>query len=194
MPVVNQAQREITYKIVYYGTGLGGKTTNLRYIYNHVAPEHRNEMVSLATPTERTLFFDFLALNVPTQNDYRVKVSLYTVPGQEEYHRSRKMILQGVDGIVFVADSAWTRAEENVHSLNELKTYLTSYKVSLSQIPYVLQYNKRDLDNIIPFDEMDRMLNSDNVPAFEAIAVTGMQVFGTLKTITRLVISPKARV
>ncbi len=194
MPIINQQKREINYKIVYYGTGLGGKTTNIKYIHSSVPPDQRSELVSMATATERTLFFDYLLLDVAkAPNDFRIKFSLYTVPGQEEYKQSRRVILKGVDGIVFVADSSSVRAIENRNSMEELREYLRMQNQELDDIPMVLQYNKRDLDEIMPFDEMDRQLNANNVPAFEAIATQGMQVFGTLKAISRLVIDPQTR-
>lgn len=194
MPIINQQKREINYKIVYYGTGLGGKTTNIKFIHSTVPNDQRSELVSMATATERTLFFDYLMLDVAkAPNDFRVKFSLYTVPGQEEYRQSRRVILKGADGIVFVADSSNVKAAENRASMQELREYLKMQNQNLEDIPLILQYNKRDLDEIMPFDEMDRQLNPNNVPAFEAIAISGMQVLGTLKAISRLVIDPQMR-
>jgi GTPase SAR1 and related small G proteins len=189
MPVINQVKREITYKIVYYGTGLGGKTTNLKFIYSSIHPDYRGQMVSMATATERTLFFDYLLVNVPTANNFQLKLSLYTVPGQEEYFQSRKVILRGVDGIVFVADSSSMKAKENCASLEEMGNHVHDYNMSLDKIPLVLQYNKRDLTESMPVEEMDSQLNKLNVPSYASIAIQGQEVMGTLKGITGLVIS-----
>lgn len=192
MPIINQVKREITYKIVYYGTGLGGKTTNLKYIYNYVDPEYRGQLVSMATATERTLFFDYLLVNVPSENGFRLKLSLYTVPGQEEYFQSRKVILRGVDGIVFVADSNSIKAKDNSKSLEEMGNHVHDYNLSLEKIPLVLQYNKRDLIESMPVEDMENQLNKMQVPYFASVAINGQEVMDTLKGITGLVITKHA--
>jgi signal recognition particle receptor subunit beta len=189
MALLNHAKREITYKIVYYGTGLGGKTTNLKYIFGQLAPEIRGEMISLATETERTLFFDFLPVDLGLIQGFRARMSLYTVPGQQEYNESRKVILRGADGIVFVADSNALRARENAESLQNMIDNLALYRLTLDNMPWVLQYNKRDLSNAMAFDRMQRELNFMGVPAFEAVALEGVKVFSTLKAITKLVLN-----
>lgn len=189
MPIINQVKREITYKIVYYGTGLGGKTTNLKFIYNNVNPEFRGQLVSMATATERTLFFDYLLVNVPSENNFRLKLSLYTVPGQDEYFQSRKVILRGADGIVFVADSSSVKAKDNIKSLEEMGNHVHDYNMSLEKIPLVLQYNKRDLVESMPVEDMENQLNKMQVPYFASIAINGQEVMDTLKGITGLVIT-----
>jgi signal recognition particle receptor subunit beta len=189
MALLNHAKREITYKIVYYGTGLGGKTTNLKYIFGQLAPEIRGEMISLATETERTLFFDFLPVDLGLIQGFRARMSLYTVPGQEEYNESRKVILRGADGIVFVADSNALRSRENAESLQNMIDNLALYRLTLDNVPWVLQYNKRDLSNAMGFDRMQQELNFMGIPAFEAIALEGVKVFSTLKAITKLVLN-----
>jgi len=189
MALLNHAKREITYKVVYYGTGLGGKTTNLKYIFGQLAPESRGEFVSLATETERTLYFDFLPVDLGMVQGFRARMSLYTVPGQEEYNMSRKMILRGVDGIVFVADSNVLKSRENVESLQNMIHNLSTHRLSLDKVPWVLQYNKRDLADAMPFERMEHELNRAGVPAFEAVALEGVRVFSTLKAITKLVLN-----
>jgi signal recognition particle receptor subunit beta len=193
MARVNYATREINYKIVYYGTGLGGKTTNLRYIHGQLSPTTRGELVQMATETERTLFFDFMALDLGQVNDFKTRLSLYTVPGQEEYNRSRKLILQDVDGIIFVADSNPIRAQANVESLQNMIDNLSEYRYSLDKIPWVLQYNKRDLADAMPFERMEQDLNFANVPSFEAVALEGLKVFATLRSLGKMVISSMAK-
>ncbi len=187
MPLLNYPSREITYKIVYYGTGLGGKTTNLRYIHSQLAPETRGELIVMSTDTERTLYFDFMSLDLGNTKGLKTKVALYTVPGQEEYNRSRKLILQGADGIVFVADSNQLRRDANVESLDNMINNLTEHRMKLENIPWVLQYNKRDLANAMPYQQLEKDLNRYAVPSFEAIALEGRAVFATLKAITRMV-------
>lgn len=182
-------KREITYKIVYYGTGLGGKTTNLKYVYNHVPENARGEMVSVATETERTLFFDFLHLELGVVRQYKTRIALYTVPGQTEYNQSRKMILKGVDGIIFVADSSETRARENIESLKNMVDNLAENQLALAEIPWILQYNKRDLADAMPIERMDKELNHAGVTRFISVASEGTQVMPTLKEITRIVLS-----
>lgn len=189
MALINYASREINCKIVYYGTGLGGKTTNLEYIHKQLAPGIRGEMISLATETERTLFFDFLPLDLGSVQGFKTKFSLYTVPGQVEYNASRKLILNGVDGIVFVADSQTSKWQENIESLENMVENLSEYGLTLDSVPYVLQYNKRDLPDVNNFDELERALNPKGVPSFEAVAIEGSGVFATLKAVSKAVLN-----
>lgn len=185
MALINYATREISCKIVYYGTGLGGKTTNLEFIHKQVPPQARGEMVSLATPTERTLYFDFLSLDLGSVQGFKTKFALYTVPGQEEYNASRKLILNGVDGIVFVADSQREKWHENIQSLKNMEENLAEYNLNLDELPWVLQYNKRDLPGAVPLEHMQQALNQRRVPAFQAIAFQGHGVFDTLKAVSK---------
>ncbi len=189
MALVNYAAREINCKIVYYGTGLGGKTTNLKYIHSQLAPTTRGELISLATETERTLFFDFLPLDLGSVQGFKTRFSLYTVPGQVEYNASRKLILNGVDGIIFVADSDVMRSKDNVESLQNMIENLAEYSLTLDNIPWVLQYNKRDLANAMPIERLERELNQRQVPSFEAVASEGLGVFATLKAISKLILN-----
>jgi signal recognition particle receptor subunit beta len=189
MALINYASREINCKIVYYGTGLGGKTTNLEYIFKQLAPGIRGEMISLATETERTLFFDFLPLDLGSVQGFKTKFSLYTVPGQVEYNASRKLILNGVDGIVFVADSQREKMSENIESFRNMEENLAEYGLTLDQVPYVLQYNKRDLPNVSNFEELEAALNTKGVASFEAVAVEGSGVFATLKAVSKAVLN-----
>ncbi|NIM50096.1 MAG: gliding-motility protein MglA [Gemmatimonadales bacterium] len=159
MSMINYASREINCKLVYYGPGLGGKTTNLEHVFNKVAPDTRGKMVSLATETERTLFFDFLPVDLGTIRGFKTRFHLYTVPGQVYYNASRKLILKGVDGVVFVADSQLERMEANVESMQNLYDNMAEYGYDLTQIPFVLQYNKRDLPNAAPVKELEAQLN-----------------------------------
>ncbi len=188
MSFINYAAREINCKIVYYGPGLGGKTTNLQYIYDKTSPKAKGKMISLATETERTLFFDFLPLNLGEIKGFKVRFHLYTVPGQVFYDASRKLILKGVDGIVFVADSQIERMDANIESFENMIVNLEEQGYSIKSVPYVIQYNKRDLPNAAPVEEMRAELNKDHVPDFEAIAIKGVGVFETLKAITKLVL------
>ncbi len=189
MPVLNLAKRELTVKIIYYGPALGGKTTNLQFLHSYISPKERGDFIHMSTETERTIYFDFLPLDLATKKDYRLKMTLYTVPGQVQYNRSRQMILQGVDGIVFVADSSRDRAEANIESLLNMIENLKTYDLELKNLPWVLQFNKRDLANTLPVEDMQNALNSAyNVPAFESIAVEGKGVFSVLKTVSRLVL------
>jgi len=188
MALVNYGTKEITFKLVYYGTGLGGKTTNLKVIHSQLSPQTRGELVSLATETERTLFFDFMPLDLGTINNFKARISMYTVPGQEEYNKSRKLILRDVDGIVFVADSNPIRADENNISLNNMMENLKEYRLTLEDIPWVLQYNKRDLTTAMTIDRMEQELNKLKVPAYEAVAMDGKGVFATLKAITKMML------
>jgi signal recognition particle receptor subunit beta len=188
MSFINYSSREINCKIVYYGPGLCGKTTNLQYIYDKTNPQAKGKMISLATETERTLFFDFLPLSLGEIRGFKTRFHLYTVPGQVFYDASRKLILKGVDGVVFVADSQLERMEANIESLENLQTNLTEHGYDLDKIPYVVQYNKRDLPNAAPLEELQKLCNPTNVPEFEACAVTGQGVFDTLKAVAKLVL------
>ena len=194
MSFINYSSREINCKIVYYGPGLCGKTTNLQYIYNRTNPEAKGKMISLATETERTLFFDFLPLSLGEIRGFRTRFHLYTVPGQVFYDASRKLILKGVDGVVFVADSQIDRMEANIESLENLSYNLQEQGYELERLPYVVQYNKRDLPNIASVEELRELLNADqSVPEFEAIATTGAGVFDTLKAVAKLVLTELKR-
>ncbi len=193
MSFINYSSREINCKIVYYGPGLCGKTTNLQYIYNKTNPDAKGKMISLATETERTLFFDFLPLSLGEIRGFRTRFHLYTVPGQVFYDASRKLILKGVDGVVFVADSQMERMEANIESLENLRDNLTEQGYDLDKIPYVVQYNKRDLPNASPSAELEEVLNPTNVPAFDAVATKGIGVFDTLKAVAKLVLTELKR-
>ncbi len=188
MSFINYSSREINCKIVYYGPGLCGKTTNLHYIYKKTNPDSKGKMISLATETERTLFFDFLPLALGEIRGFKTRFHLYTVPGQVFYDASRKLILKGVDGVVFVADSQVERMEANIESVENLRGNLSEQGYNLDTIPYVIQYNKRDLPNVVPVAEMRRALNPRGVPDFESIASEGGGVFDTLKAVAKLVI------
>jgi hypothetical protein len=185
---INFAAREINCKIVYYGAGLGGKTTNLQVIYQKTADQQKGKMISLATETERTLFFDFLPLDLGTVRGFKTRIHLYTVPGQVFYDASRKLILRGVDGIVFVADSQEQRMDANVEALDNLMSNLKEHGYEFNRIPYVLQLNKRDLPNILPVDLLSTELRRKNEPVVEAVAVQGAGVFETLKEIAKQVL------
>ncbi len=188
MSFINYSSREINCKIVYYGPGLGGKTTNLQYVYDKTNPDAKGKMISLATETERTLFFDFLPLALGTIRGFKTRFHLYTVPGQVFYDASRKLILKGVDGVVFVADSQLERMDANIESVENLKENLMEQGYDLAKLPYVIQYNKRDLDNIATADELQKALNPMNVPWFEAVAPSGDGVFETLKAVAKQVL------
>ena len=189
MSFINYASREINCKIVYYGPGLCGKTTNLQYIFNKTAEEAKGKMISLATETERTLFFDFLPLELGEIRGFKTRFHLYTVPGQVFYDASRKLILKGVDGVVYVADSQEERMDANIESLDNLRTNLEEQGYDLDKLPYVVQYNKRDLSYIVPVEELRQELNPTGVPDFEACAMTGEGVFETLKAVAKLVLT-----
>jgi mutual gliding-motility protein MglA len=184
---INFAAREINCKIVYYGPGLGGKTTNLQFIYDKTGDQQKGKMISLATETDRTLFFDFLPLDLGTVRGFRTRFHLYTVPGQVFYDASRKLILRGVDGVVFVADSQVERLDANYEAIDNLKENLAEHGYDFSRIPYVLQLNKRDLPNAVPVEDLKRELVRKNEPVFEAIAFQGSGVFETLKEVARQV-------
>lgn len=193
MSFINYSSREINCKIVYYGPGLCGKTTNLQYIYNKTNPEAKGKMISLATETERTLFFDFLPLSLGEIRGFKTSFHLYTVPGQVFYDASRKLILKGVDGVVFVADSQIERMEANIESLDNLRTNLAEQGYDLDKIPYVMQFNKRDLPNASPLAELQEALNPTDVQSFEAVATKGNGVFDTLKAVAKLVLTELKR-
>ena len=193
MSFINYMAREINCKIVYYGPGLCGKTTNLQYIYERTNPEAKGKMISLATETERTLFFDFLPLSLGEIRGFKTRFHLYTVPGQVFYDASRKLILKGVDGVIFVADSQMERLEANQESVENLRTNLAEQGYSLEKIPYVIQYNKRDLPNVVSVEELRPLVNPMNVPDFEANARAGVGVFDTLKAVSKLVLNELKR-
>jgi len=186
---INYAAREINCKLVYYGPGLCGKTTNLQHIYARVDPGAKGKLISLATETERTLFFDFLPLELGTIRGFKTRFHLYTVPGQVFYDASRKLILRRADGVVFVADSQLERLESNIESLENLEANLAEQGDSLDRLPCVIQYNKRDLPNIVPVESLQAALNPRNAPWFEAVANQGTGVFETLKGVAKLVLN-----
>lgn len=188
MSFINYASREINCKIVYYGPGLGGKTTNLQFIYEKTNPQNKGQLISLATETDRTLFFDFLPLDLGSVRGFRTRFHLYTVPGQVFYDASRKLILKGVDGVVFVADSQEVRMDANIESLENLKVNLRENGFDLTTVPYALQLNKRDLPNLVSVEEMTRVLEIKSEPVFEAVAPTGVGVFETLKAVAKQVL------
>jgi hypothetical protein len=193
MSFINYSSREINCKIVYYGPGLCGKTTNLQYIYARTNPEAKGKMISLATETERTLFFDFLPLSLGEIRGFKTRFHLYTVPGQVFYDASRKLILKGVDGVVFVVDSQIERMEANIESLDNLRYNLQEQGYDLDKLPYVVQYNKRDLPSVSPIEELRELLNPTHVTEFEAVATTGFGVFNTLKAVAKLVLTELKR-
>ncbi len=188
MTFINYASREINCKIVYYGPGLCGKTTNLQWIYDKTNPNAKGKLISLATETDRTLFFDFLPLELGTVRGFKTRFHLYTVPGQVFYDASRKLILKGVDGVIFVADSQVERMDANVESIDNLQINLKAQGYDLMAIPYILQLNKRDLPNVAPVDEMVRLLRRKGEPVVEAVAAKGGGVFETLKGVAKLVL------
>jgi signal recognition particle receptor subunit beta len=190
VPVVNYASREITCKIVYYGPGRSGKTSNLQYIHRRVPVERRGEMMSLATHGDRTLFFDFLPIDLGAISGFVTRFQLYTVPGQVYYRSTRRLVLQGADGVVFVADSQRRQMDENVESYRDLHEALAEHGIDAREVPLVLQYNKQDLpaELVSPPDELDRVLNFRNVPSFSADALAGTGVFETLRRASELVL------
>jgi signal recognition particle receptor subunit beta len=188
MPYVNQALREISCKIVYCGPGLGGKTTNVQHLYDRTREGSKGRLVSLKTETDRTLFFDFLPLEIGSISGYRTRLQIYTVPGQVFYRASRRLILRGLDGVVFVADSQPERLDANLESLEDLRDNLGDHGRSLDRVPLVLQYNKRDLPGVVPVADLRAALNPGGVPDHEASATTGHGVFETLKTVARMVL------
>lgn len=188
MSMINYASREINCKIVYYGPGLGGKTTNLEYVYEKVNPQTRGKLISLATESERTLFFDFLPVDLGSIRGFKTRFHLYTVPGQVYYNASRRLILKGVDGVVFVADSKVERMDANIASMQNLYENLAEYGYDPRQLPLVIQYNKRDLPDAVSVEELRSQLNPEGRPDFEAVALHGTGVFDTLKAVSKLVI------
>ena len=189
MTFINYASREINCKIVYYGPGLCGKTTNLQYIYDKTNPGAKGKLISLATETDRTLFFDFLPLELGTVRGFKTRFHLYTVPGQVFYDASRKLILKGVDGVIFVADSQVERMDANIEAVENLVVNLKSQGYDLNAIPYVLQLNKRDLPNVVSVEDMTAQLKRKEEPIIEAVAYKGTGVFETLKAVAKLVLS-----
>ncbi len=189
MSYINHLAKEINCKIVYYGPGLCGKTTNLQHIFETTREGSKGKMISLATETERTLFFDFLPIDLGSIRGYKVRFHLYTVPGQVFYDASRKLVLRGSDGVIFVADSQPSRTEANVESLDNLETNLRECNSSLAQVPFVIQYNKRDVPDVMPVEQLRALLNPMGVPEFEANAKSGEGVLGTLKGLAKLVVT-----
>ncbi len=188
MSSINFAAREINCKIVYYGPGLGGKTTNLQWVFDKTSEQQKGKMISLATETDRTLFFDFLPLDLGTVRGFRTRFHLYTVPGQVFYDASRKLILRGVDGVVFVADSQEERMDANLEALDNLQENLKEHGYDFHKVPYVLQLNKRDLPNALPAEQLKRELVKRNEPVLEAVACDGTGVFETLKEVAKQVL------
>jgi len=189
VPFINFPAREINCKLVYYGPGLGGKTANLQWIYDHTGTGQKGKMVSLATETDRTLFFDFLPLDLGTVRGFKTRFHLYTVPGQVFYEASRRLILKGADGVVFVADSQEERLDANIETLENLREHLKDHNLDFGTIPYVLQLNKRDLPNILPVPELQKQIGVKGEPTLEAVAITGQGVFDTLKEVAKLVLN-----
>ena len=188
MSFVNYHTKEINCKIVYYGPGLGGKTTNIQYIFQKTSSQSKGQMITLNTENERTLFFDFLPLDLGEIRGFKTRFHLYTVPGQVFYEASRKLILRGVDGLVFVADSQVERMEANIESYQGLERNLTDQGYDVSKVPMVMQWNKRDLPNIVPVEDLQFQLNKRKFPAFEAVATNGQGVFDTLKMVSKSVL------
>ena len=192
MAIINQATKELQVKIVFYGPGKGGKTTNLEQVHSHVQNVHeKGKLVSLATSSDRTLFFDFLPIEAMAIKGFKTKFQLYTVPGQVIYNTTRQLVLRGVDGIVFVADSQYDKMAENVESFQNLEDNLKSLKMNLADIPHVLQYNKRDLPNVAPVEYMEFLLNNREVqvPSFSGVASKSEGVFESLNMITRMLLN-----
>ena len=189
MPFINFPAREINCKLVYYGPGLGGKTANLQWIYDHTGAAQKGKMISLATETDRTLFFDFLPIDLGTVRGFKTRIHLYTVPGQVFYEASRKLILKSADGVVFVADSQEERLDANLETLDNLREHLKEHKLDFNTIPYVLQLNKRDLPGILSVEELSKHLRVKGEPVIEAVAITGQGVFETLREVAKLVLA-----
>ena len=191
MSIINAAEKVINFKIVYYGPGVAGKTANLQYVHKSLPHANKGNMVSLATGDDRTIFFDFLPVSALTVRGFETRFQLYTVPGQIHYNMTRRLVLRGVDAVVFVADSQFDRLPENLESLKNLDENLRQYQSSLDEIPYVIQYNKRDLPNVAPIDYLEYVLNrgTRRVPFFEGVAVDGKGVFDTLNTVSRMVLA-----
>jgi signal recognition particle receptor subunit beta len=188
VPVINYSAKEINYKIVYYGPGLGGKTTNLQYLYAKTSPESRGKFISLATESKRTLFFDFLPIELMEIKGFKVRFHLYSVPGQSFYNESRKLILKGLDGVIFVADSQVDQFDANIESLEDLRQNLKELNIDIQSVPTIIQYNKRDLNNILTVDDLQRELNKDGFKYFEAVSTRGEGVFETFKSIVKLIL------
>ena len=193
MSSINLHTREINIKVVYYGPGLGGKTTTLQYIHRTLMPDLRGQLVSLATGIDRTLFFDFLPVKLPKVKDFTIRMSLYTVPGQVHYNATRKLVLQGADGVVFVADSQAARQDANIESINNLHDNLRGHGMNPEAVPLVLQYNKRDLDAVLSVEQMDEDLNKRKLRRFETCAVSGQGIFDAMRTITKMVLTDLKR-
>lgn len=189
MASINYALKEISCKIVYYGPGMCGKTTNLQHIHERIGGDRKGNLVSLATPGERTLFFDFLPLQAPHVHGFETKFQVYTVPGQVMYNATRKLVLRAVDGIIFVCDSQWDKSAENVESFRNMEENLASYGYSLETMPYVVQYNKRDLPRVAPVDYLQYLVNRRQVPSFEAVATDGRGVFESLTRVCQYVLA-----
>jgi small GTP-binding protein len=189
MVLINYANNTVNCKIVYYGPGESGKTTNLKYIYEQLGASVRSEMTSLEGLNERTVFFDFLSLDLGEVKGFNTRFSLYTSPGQQECNAARKLILNGVDGIIFVADSQKEKLEENLESLKNLEENLKSYGLSIDNMPIVLQYNKRDLENSADLEDLEKELNPNSHPSFETVASGGTGVFACLKTVSSLILT-----
>ena len=189
MSFINFAAREINCKLVYYGPGLGGKTANLQWIYDNANPGHKGKMISLATETDRTLFFDFLPLDLGTVRGFKTRFHLYTVPGQVFYEASRKLILKGADGVVFVADSQEERMDANMETLDGLQEHLKEHGLDFQTIPYVLQLNKRDLPSALTVDDLKKQLQLKGEATVEAVAFQGNGVFETLKVVAQQVLA-----
>jgi signal recognition particle receptor subunit beta len=189
VPFINFPAREINCKLVYYGPGLGGKTANLQWIYDHTGSDLKGKMISLATETDRTLFFDFLPLDLGTVRGFKTRFHLYTVPGQVFYESSRKLILKGADGVVFVADSQEERLDANLETIDNLKEHLKEHGLNFDTIPYVLQLNKRDLPNILPVETLTRELRLKGEPVVESVAIQGLGIFETLKEVAKQVLA-----
>jgi mutual gliding-motility protein MglA len=189
MPVVNPLARELVFKLVYYGPGLGGKTTSLQYVHAHTKTEHRGKMVSLATPVDRTLYFDFLPVRLPVMRGMNVRLQLFTVPGQVYYNATRKLVLTGADGVVLVVDSQRLRLDANLESLENLRENLREHGRSLAEVPHVIQYNKRDLSDVLGVEELEQKLNRHTAPSFATVAPRGVGVFESLEAITHAVLA-----
>jgi len=190
MPIINYASKEIQFKVVYYGPALSGKTTNLQYIHSRISPSYRGDLISLATAADRTLFFDFLPVNAVVLQGFKTKFQLYTVPGQVIYNTTRQLVLRSVDGVVFVADSQWDKMQENVESFRNLEENLGRQHLKLDELPYALQYNKRDLTEVAPISYLEFLLNNRKrrVRYFEAVAATGFNVFAALDVVSQLLL------
>ena len=189
MVLVNYADKKVNCKIIYYGTGESGKTTNIEYIYNRLNPSIRSDITNLKGFNERTLFFDFLSIDLGEIRGFSTNFSLYSTPGQAEYNAARKLLLNGVDGIIFVIDSDKQRKKDNLESLKNLEDNLKSFSLSMETLPIVMQYNKRDSDNAMELDELERIFNPYGFPSYEAVAKEGSGVFACLKSVSSMILS-----